>query len=248
MWGGALGMTAAMSETDRTRLARTGAAALSPQEGLALLDAALGMDDALLVPARFDLAAAGTVPPLMRELVVRRAPRRTSEPPRALHRLTGLPQAERRRALLDVVRSSAAEVLGHPGPESVSAERAFSDLGFDSLMAIELRNRLNAATGLRLSPTLIFDQPTAAEVATHLDTLTEPPTPVQPVLEALDRLESLTPALAPDDETTAQVSSRLRRLLSDLGQRPASGLDLADASAQEVLDLIDSKFALPDRQ
>nr|WP_253208642.1 type I polyketide synthase [Streptomyces niphimycinicus] len=246
-WGGAAGMTAAMSETDRTRLARAGAAALSPQEGLALFDAALSRDDVLLVPARFDLAAAGTVPPLMRELVVRRAAHRTSEPQNVLHRLTGLSQEERRRALLDVVRSHAAAVLGHPEPESVSAERAFSDLGFDSLMAIDLRNRLNAATGLRLSPTLVFDQPTAAELAAHLDSLTEPPTPVQPVLEALDRLESLMPTLAPDDETTAQVGGRLRRLLSNLGQRPASGLDLADASAQEVLDLIDSKFALPDR-
>ncbi|WP_435853446.1 type I polyketide synthase [Streptomyces olivaceus] len=246
LWGGALGMTAGMSETDRTRLARTGAVALPPDEGLALFDIALRMDDALLVPARFDLAAARTVPPLLRDLVVRRAARRESEPPNVLDRLTGLSEAERQSALLDVVRGHAAAVLGHSGPESVSAERAFSDLGFDSLMAIELRNRLNAATGLRLPPTVIFDQPSAAELAAHLRSLTEPSTPVQPILEALERLEFLASAPAPDDETTAEVGSRLRRLLSNLEDRPASGLDLADASAQDVLDLIDSKFGLSD--
>ncbi|MGV9983418.1 beta-ketoacyl reductase [Streptomyces olivaceus] len=220
--------------------------ALPPDEGLALFDIALRMDDALLVPARFDLAAAWTVPPLLRDLVVRRAARRESEPPNVLHRLTGLSEAERQSALLDVVRGHAAAVLGHSGPESVSVERAFSDLGFDSLMAIELRNRLNAATGLRLPPTVIFDQPSAAELAAHLRSLTEPSIPVQPILEALERLEFLASAPAPDDETTAEVGSRLRRLLSNLEDRPASGLDLADASAQDVLDLIDSKFGLSD--
>ncbi|MDT0612245.1 type I polyketide synthase [Streptomyces sp. DSM 40712] len=244
LWGGALGMTAGMSETDRDRLVRAGAAVLSPDEGLALLDAALRRDDALLVPARFDVAAARTVPPLMRELVVRRAPRRTSEPLDVPDRLTGLSQQERQRALLEVVRSHAATVLGHPGPEAVEAERAFSDLGFDSLMAIELRNRLNAATGLRLPPTLIFDQPSAAELAAYLDSLLGPTTAEPPVLEVLDRLESLASGLAPDDETTAEVGSRLRRLLSGLRERPASGLDLDEASAQEVLDLIDNRFGL----
>ncbi|MER5432233.1 type I polyketide synthase [Streptomyces sp. NPDC002588] len=243
LWGEDRGMTAGMSEIDRARAARAGATGLSAHEGLALLDTALRLDSALLVPARFDLGAGQDAPPLMRELIGRRA-RRTSEHHDLTHRLAGLSQAEQHRVLLDAVRGHTAAVLGHTGPESVNAERAFTDLGFDSLMAIELRNRLNAATGLRLPPTLIFDQPNPTDLAAHLCALVGPSTSVAPVLEVLDRLESLAPALKPGDATAAEVGSRLRRLLSSLREPPAAGLDLADASAQEVLSLIDRRFGL----
>ncbi|MEU5848474.1 type I polyketide synthase [Saccharopolyspora shandongensis] len=242
LWEHAGGMTAGLSAIDRARLARAGAVGLSANEGLALLDAAVRLDSALLVPARFALSSGQDVPLLMRGLVKRHARR---GPERLTHRLAGLSEVEQQGVVLDAVRSHAAAVLGHTGMESVRPQQAFSDLGFDSLMATDLRNRLGVATGLRLPPTLIFDQPTPTDLAAHLCTLLGPPSTAAPLIEALDRLESLLPALKPDDATRAEVSGRLQGLLSNLRERPATeGLDLADASAQEVLDLIDSKFGL----
>ncbi len=83
-------------------------------------------------------------------------------------RLHGLTPEQRHRELTELVCSNAAIVLGHSGTE-IDAHKAFQDLGFDSLTAVELRNRLKTATGLTLPPTLIFDYPTAAELAEHLD-------------------------------------------------------------------------------
>ncbi|RKN03007.1 type I polyketide synthase, partial [Streptomyces radicis] len=142
--------------------------ALPDDEGLRLFDTAVGIDLPLLVPMRLDLAAlrGAEVAPVLRGLVRGRA-RRVVEDGMAAH-LATLPEAERARTLLDLVRRQVAAVLGHSGPADVDPERAFTDLGFDSLSALELRNRLNAATGLRLPATLIFDHPTSADLADQL--------------------------------------------------------------------------------
>ncbi|MFD5321594.1 type I polyketide synthase, partial [Streptomyces sp. NPDC127098] len=169
------GLAARLGETELRRMNRSGVRPLAPDEGLALFDAALGSDEALIFPVRLDLAAlrehAATagVPPVLRGLV---RPPSTSRPPAAgpmASTVTGAlstqPEPERRRRLLDLVRAHVAAVLGHATPEDVDAEQPFSELGFDSLSALELRNRLGSATGLTLPATLVFDHPTTTAVA-----------------------------------------------------------------------------------
>ena len=82
-----------------------------------------------------------------------------------LQRLEGLPEDEQHGVLLDLVRSHIATVLGNATPEAIDPDQAFQELGFDSLTAVEMRNRLKSATGLALSPTLIFDYPNSAALA-----------------------------------------------------------------------------------
>ncbi|WP_243469292.1 type I polyketide synthase [Streptomyces cinnamoneus] len=173
LWTQTSGVTEQLTSTDIDRMARTGAEALSNEEGLALLDAAGATDAALLVPMRLAVARlrarSGDVPPLLRALVGTRG-RRVSEAGGApeRRRFAGLPAAELERALVDLVCGDVATVLGHGSASEVAAERSFRDLGFDSLTAVELRNRLNTATGLRLPATLIFDYPTPVALARHL--------------------------------------------------------------------------------
>ncbi|MFE1878114.1 beta-ketoacyl synthase N-terminal-like domain-containing protein, partial [Streptomyces sp. NPDC059496] len=124
---------------------------------------------------RAQAVSAGSTPALLRALV--RVPARRTVERRGggsetgsplVARLLALPVAEHEGVLLDLVCGRVAVVLGHTGAEAVDAERAFRDLGFDSLTAVELRNVLKAETGLRLSPTLVFDYPTPVALARHL--------------------------------------------------------------------------------
>ncbi|MFC9312027.1 SDR family NAD(P)-dependent oxidoreductase, partial [Streptomyces sp. NPDC057011] len=180
------GMGGHLTTADLARIARTGIAPLTTTEGLRLFDAALagapaeGPGRAALVATRFALPAleaSGTeVPAPLRSLVrtTRRRAAGGSAPASAagsgdlVARLSGLARADAERELLDLVRAAAATVLGHAGGDSVAAGRAFTDLGFDSLAAVDLRNRLGAATGLRLPTTLVFDHPTPAALAAQL--------------------------------------------------------------------------------
>ncbi|MFJ9783021.1 SDR family NAD(P)-dependent oxidoreductase [Amycolatopsis sp. NPDC101161] len=174
-WGlwAAQGMAGVLRDGDVERLARAGVAPLAPGRGPALLDAALGADRADLVPARFALdRLRADVPALFRALVRTRLPRAAAGVagpalPFA-DRLAGLSSDDRLAVVTELVRTEVATVLGHASPAAIAPDAVFSGLGFDSLTAVELRNRLAAGTGLRLPSTLVFDHPTPAAVARYL--------------------------------------------------------------------------------
>ncbi|MFG2533577.1 type I polyketide synthase, partial [Streptomyces sp. NPDC048516] len=174
LWAEADGMGGSTADT------RSGIRALSKEQGLALLETALTVPSPpLLVPARLDLpalrtaAAVGPLPAVLRGLV--RTPARLSQDDRSslVRRLAGqAEEAGRLTMLLDLVREQISLVLGQTDAGAIDSERGLLDMGFDSLTAVELRNRLKAVTGLHLSATLVFDYPTPGALARHLlDTL-----------------------------------------------------------------------------
>ncbi|MFD9905004.1 SDR family NAD(P)-dependent oxidoreductase [Streptomyces sp. NPDC059063] len=175
LWATDAGMGGELVEGERQRLSRAGVVGLSPSQGLELFDVAGARPTPVLVPMNLDAGAlqGEDVPPLLRGLV-RGSTRRVASTERGggadalRRRLAALSAGERYGELLTLVRSNAAAILGHGGPESVEPDRAFKDLGFDSLGAVEFRNTLNAVTGLRLPPTLMFDYPNARVLAEHL--------------------------------------------------------------------------------
>ncbi|MEU4213657.1 type I polyketide synthase, partial [Streptomyces sp. NPDC026206] len=170
LWAEAGGMAAELDETDLARLEQMGVGALSAELGLELFDQALGLDAALLVPVRLEQAAlraqarTGRLPALLRELAPVPA-RRAGAGGSLAQRLAGVAEADREKTVLELVQTQAAAVLGHASAAAVGADRAFKELGFDSLSAVELRNGLTQATGVRLPATLIFDHPTPVAVA-----------------------------------------------------------------------------------
>ncbi len=178
LWDHDSGMTGGLGEDDRRRIAASGLPPLDPAQALLLLDEALGSDEALLAPLRTEPAAlraaafAGRLPALLHGLVpapARRAARAADTDSSALgRRLAGLSAPDQERLLLDVVRRHAAVALGHGSAGAVDGQQSFKDLGFDSLTSVDLRNRLNAETGLRLPATLVFDHPRPSALARHL--------------------------------------------------------------------------------
>ncbi|MFJ6665268.1 type I polyketide synthase [Streptomyces sp. NPDC091383] len=261
LWQRAGAMTEDLGGADRGRLARGGVLPLSDEDGLELLDAALASDAPVVVPARLDLAAlrnaTAPVPPLLKALVGGR-PRRTdraSAVPLA-QRIAGLPESERADAVLVLVRSEAAAVLGHSSAKAVQPDQAFGELGFDSLTAVELRNRLNRATGLRLPATLVFDHPTPAALAQRvLKDLPGGTAGTAPVFDELDRLAAALDGAGADgldNVTRTRINMRLQALLarwngnepadpSDTGGAGADD-DLSSASDEELYDLLDDEL------
>ncbi|MFJ5920978.1 type I polyketide synthase [Kitasatospora sp. NPDC092948] len=272
LWANSTGMTGGLTEADLRRIARGGIVAFDPARGLALFDTAGALDEPVVLPLRLDTAAvraqagAGGVPALLRGLVRPAARRGAAGPaagagpdgPDALkQRLASLNDTQRGRVLLDLVRSHAALVLGHSGPAAVDPGRGLLEVGFDSLTAVELRNRLRAATGHPLPATLLFDHPTPAAIAGHLAAELVPeagPGPV-PGLAELDRLEDALDGALDDPADRDRLADRLRELLGRLDPAAAAaGGDgtaadsiedrMDGASDDELFDLIDNELGL----
>jgi acyl transferase domain-containing protein/acyl carrier protein len=255
LWGQAGGMAGALTGADQARMSHMGVSALSGEEGLALFDAAYDSERPIAVPMRLELGALASraretrLPSVLRALV--RVPgRRVSQQAGVLSRRIGeLPESERRDALLHAVRVEMASVLGHATPGAVPTQQPFSELGFDSLAAIELRNRLSQASGISLPPTLIFDYPTPAALAGYLlEKIAPDGTSTEAALDAeLDRLERLL-AIARTEEAGSRVKLRLRAILTGLdgdGDRAGDAAvaeRVRSASAAEVFDFIETEL------
>ena len=283
LWAQDSDMTGKLGGADLERMARGGVAPLSTAEGLGLLDTAVTLHGpaapAVLVPMRLDgaamRAAAGPdgVQPVFSDLVrtpARRVDRAQassgaaadtdSAVPLLVRQLAGLSGTERERVLLDTVRGNVAMVLGHSGPETVSATRGFLELGVDSLTAVELRNRLNSLSGLRLPATLVFDHPSPAALAAHLDeSLPHDGGTEQGAVGARPggiaaELTGLETALAtglPEGDERAAVRDRLRALLGRLDVTETGGAEgaaiaekLEDADDDDMFDFIDNELGV----
>ncbi|ATW47937.1 type I polyketide synthase [Streptomyces peucetius] len=279
-WGSDGGLTGGLSDVDRGRLSALGLAEMSGEEGLALLDAGLAADRAVVVPALLDVAGlrrrgVEDVPVVLRSLVrggPRRARDRIAEAGTVeglAARVAGLSEAERERVVLDLVRGHVSGVLGYGPGRLVDLETPFKALGFDSLMAVELRNRLNRATGLRLPASLVFDHPTVQELTRYVETrLGQDSGPgtgagAEPILADLGKIEQALTGTDLGGDARQRIAERLMDLLALSGPdgdpvesltqaAPATdGEDgggtafvdqLEAATPDEILDVIEKEF------
>nr|WP_247686684.1 type I polyketide synthase [Micromonospora sp. C31] len=263
LWAADSGMTGSLDAAQRQRMSRNGLSPLDTDQALRLFDASVHGGRPHLVPVLLDTAAlrrqadAGQLAAPLRGLV--RARRRVLDGggdggPSFTQRLAATPEAERGRLVEDLIKAQVIEVLGYPPATVVPSGQTFTGLGFDSLTAVELRNRLTALTGIRLPASLIFDCPTPAALADFLLVDAAPAPPQAGLLAELDRLEAAFAATGPeelerlagDDETRTSVAVRLRALVtrwSDATDRPADVSQALDgASDDELFDFIDQKF------
>ncbi|MEU4240019.1 type I polyketide synthase, partial [Actinoplanes sp. NPDC026619] len=258
LWAQDEGMAARLGDERVGRINRSGVTALTPEQGLALFDQALVQDLAVAVPAALDLAAlrgratSGLLPPLFRGLV--RVPsRRRAEPAGGAlrDRLAGQSPEDQEKTVRALVLDTVTTVLGHAPGQRVDADQAFKEMGFDSLTAVELRNRLATATQLRLAPTMVFDYPTPARLAEHLRAVLAPPPadPAEPLLADLDRLRAALAAVDPGAEARAAITTSLQVILAswqETGEPPAGEADVAErlrtASSDEIFDFIDKEL------
>ncbi|MER5898061.1 SDR family NAD(P)-dependent oxidoreductase [Streptomyces sp. NPDC001876] len=254
LWEQASGMTSHLQ--DRTGRLGPG---LTDEQGLALFDAALNTDRADVVAMLLDTRALrswnGTtpIPPLLRGLVpaaARRAGQSAVREPQLPKRLAALSPADQGRLLQHTVLTEVAHVLGHASVDTIGERQAFKDLGFDSLTAVELRNRLNAATGLRLPATLVFDYPTSARLAEFLAAELLPGQEMAATALLFDKLQEIESGLAQTADTGA-LTKLVRRLESMISKYGDDGTQ--QVTAPSVVDALDratddEMFAFIDRE
>ncbi|OSC41326.1 type I polyketide synthase [Mycobacterium decipiens] len=266
LWAQTSAMTKHLGERERARMSRVGLAPLSSEQAMGFLDTALLADRPVVVATRLDRAALSSagaaLPALFSQLMTAPARRIIDDADAAVlrsglvSRLHGLAPEQRHRELTELVCSNAATVLGNSGTE-IDAHKAFQDLGFDSLTAVELRNRLKTATGLTLPPTVIFDYPTPAGLAEHLNIQLEnaPATAAdQPNLatrfnEITRELQALLnqPAWNLDDKT--RLAKRLQAILTDCTTPQASADSSTTHDDEDITTATESQlFAILDEE
>jgi polyene macrolide polyketide synthase len=254
LWDQQTGMAARLRDADRARMARAGVKPLTSEQGLALFDLLLSRQLTHAVPLGIDAralraaASRAALPPLMRALMPV-AQRRASATQTLAQRLAAVAESEHERVTLDLLRSEVAAVLGHQSLNAIEPDVAFQSLGFDSLAAVDLRNRLEALTGRRLRATLVFDYPTPTSLAVHLlSTVTNDAASHLATLDTeFARLAELISTTPHDDTLRRRINTRLRALLSESEQSTISAESDSITSEFESADT-DALLALVDRE
>ncbi|MEV4048407.1 SDR family NAD(P)-dependent oxidoreductase, partial [Streptomyces sp. NPDC049744] len=262
------GMADDTGATDRA--SRRGLHPMDPGQSLAGLRRALDHDETYIAMThvdwnRFIKATAGTakctvirdLPEYRAAFPVAAAGDRIAQPnsrSRARARLDALSGDERDAALLELVQEQVAEALGHSSAEVLSPTKALVDLGFDSLAAVELRNRLVSVTGLTLPATLTYDHPTLLALRDHLRTemFGADADQAEAALAELDRLEEVLSAVAADDgideAAKNEVLRRLQKMaaaLADRGGQSEQGRLIENADDNELFDFINRELGGP---
>jgi acyl carrier protein len=256
LWAQTSAMTRHLSDIDTTRMNQSGIRAMTTEQALTLFDHALQQGQENTVTALLDLAALHTrhqpLPAVLQGLMPRsRRSRRPNQSATTLaQRLRALTTTEQRQLTIDMVRAEVTAALGHASPEAVDTHTALTELGSDSLTAVELRNRLSTATGLTLSATSIFDYPTVAQLAEHLieQLVGDQTAPGASRIEAeLDRLDTLI-SQAVEHSAVQKILPRIEALL-DKCRRSVDGVyespeedDLASATPDELLEFISTEL------
>ncbi|WP_185058034.1 type I polyketide synthase [Streptomyces rapamycinicus] len=256
LWAQASGMTGHLEGAGLSRLRRGGVQPLSTEQGLALFEAAAVLGSPLAVPARLEVTGLSRggrpVPALLRGLAAGGVTERPTAAVAAdagglAARLAALPPADREQEVLQTVRAAAAVVLGHARPGDIDPQRAFRELGLDSLTALELRNRLSAETGLSLPATLVFDHPVPLELARHLHDQLVPREAgaIETALADLDGLRAVLSAVTLDDVDRQRITEQLYALMADWraqGSEANDEVDLDSATNEDLYQIIERGF------
>jgi aryl carrier-like protein len=152
----------------------------------------------------------------------------------------------------DYVLARVAAVLGKATADGLDPQRGLLELGLDSLAAVELRNQLGAATGLRLTATLVFDYPTPQAITGFLHAelvAKQADNAMTPLLTKLDELERSLIGVVAEDAAQGRVAARLRAMLSRFDEavpKPADDYEVRDqiesASVDELFDFVDREL------